>query len=41
VLARFSPRDCLVSEVTSALGVHVGPGAWGVFFQIEDPAPTT
>jgi hypothetical protein len=41
ILARFSPRDCLVSEVTSALGVHVGPGAWGVFFQIEDPAPTS
>jgi uncharacterized protein len=41
ILARFSPRDCLVSEVTSALGVHVGPGAWGVFFQIEDPAPSS
>jgi len=40
ILARFSPRDCLVSEVTSALGVHVGPGAWGIFYQIEDPAPT-
>jgi uncharacterized protein len=40
ILARFSPRDCLVSEVTSALGVHVGPGAWGIFYQIEDPTPT-
>jgi hypothetical protein len=39
ILARFSPRDCIVSEVTSALGVHVGPGAWGIFYQIEDPAP--
>jgi len=36
--ARFSPRDCFVSEVTSALGVHTGPGAWGIFYQIEDPA---
>jgi len=37
--ARFSPRDCFVSEVTAALGVHTGPGAWGIFYQIEDPAP--
>jgi fatty acid-binding protein DegV len=35
--ARFSPRDCFVSEVTAALGVHTGPGAWGIFYQIEDP----
>ncbi len=36
---RFTPRECLVSSVTAALGVHVGPGAWGVFYQIEDGAP--
>jgi DegV family protein with EDD domain len=38
--ARFAPRDCIVSEVTAALGVHTGPGAWGIFYQIEDPAPS-
>jgi DegV family protein with EDD domain len=36
---RFTPRECLVSSVTAALGVHVGPGAWGVFYQIEDGTP--
>jgi hypothetical protein len=35
--ARFAPRDCFVSEVTAALGVHTGPGAWGIFYQNEDP----
>jgi DegV family protein with EDD domain len=37
---RFTPRECFVSSVTAALGVHVGPGAWGVFYQIEDGTPT-
>ncbi|MDH3496532.1 MAG: DegV family EDD domain-containing protein [Gemmatimonadota bacterium] len=37
---RFAPRDCFVSDVTAALGVHTGPGAWGIFYQIEDPAPS-
>jgi fatty acid kinase/fatty acid kinase fatty acid binding subunit len=37
---RFAPRDCFVSEVTAALGVHTGPGAWGIFYQIEDPTPS-
>ncbi|MGD8727991.1 MAG: DegV family protein, partial [Gemmatimonadales bacterium] len=39
LVRRYKPRDCLVSDVTAALGVHVGPDAWGVFYQIEDPAP--
>ena len=34
--ARFAPRDLLVTTVTAALGVHTGPGAWGIFYQIED-----
>jgi DegV family protein with EDD domain len=38
---RFDPIDVLTHAVTAALGVHVGPGAWGVFFQIEEPAPTS
>jgi DAK2 domain fusion protein YloV len=37
---RFAPRDCLVGEVTAALGVHAGPGAWGIFYQIEDSTPS-
>ena len=35
---RFQPRECLTANVTAALGIHVGPGTWGVFFQIEEPA---
>ena len=29
-------RSCFVDDVTSAIGVHLGPGAWGIFYQIED-----
>jgi DegV family protein with EDD domain len=36
LVARYAPRSCLVEDVTSAIGVHVGPGAWGVFYQVED-----
>jgi DegV family protein with EDD domain len=39
VQTRFAPRDCLVTEITAALGVHTGPGAWGIFYQVEDPNP--
>jgi fatty acid kinase fatty acid binding subunit len=38
---RYNPRDCLVSLATGVLGTHVGPGAWGVFYQVEDEAPKT
>lgn len=37
--ARFTPDECLVSEVTAVLGVHAGPGAWAIFYQIEDEHP--
>jgi DegV family protein with EDD domain len=33
---RFQPLECLVEHVTAALGVHVGPGAWAIFYQIEE-----
>ncbi len=36
LVARYAPRECFVSSVTAALGVHTGPGAWGVFYQVED-----
>lgn len=32
---RYRPVDCLVCPVTAALGVHAGPGAWGVAYQVE------
>ena len=36
IVARYTPRTCLVADVAAVLGVHVGPGAWGIFYQIED-----
>jgi uncharacterized protein len=37
---RYHPRDCLVTLATGVLGTHVGPGAWGIFYQVEDgPTP--
>jgi DegV family protein with EDD domain len=33
---RWSPRECIVSPLTAAVGVHTGPGAWGIFYQVED-----
>ncbi len=39
LLRRYAPDECFVNQVTAALGVHTGPGAWAVFYQIEEPAP--
>lgn len=36
VVSRFTPKTCFLDDVTSAIGVHVGPGAWGIFYQVED-----
>jgi DegV family protein with EDD domain len=36
LVQRYHPRDCLVTLATGVLGTHVGPGAWGIFYQIED-----
>ena len=33
---QYQPRDCFVALATGVLGTHVGPGAWGIFYQIED-----
>jgi DegV family protein with EDD domain len=38
VQKRYRPRECLFADATAALGVHVGPGTWAVFYQIEEPA---
>lgn len=42
LVAAYRPRDCFVALATGVLGTHVGPGAWAVFWQVEDvesPAP--
>jgi fatty acid kinase/fatty acid kinase fatty acid binding subunit len=36
LVERYKPRDCFVTLATGVLGTHVGPGAWGIFYQIED-----
>jgi DegV family protein with EDD domain len=36
LLKRYHPRDCFVTLATGVLGTHVGPGAWGIFYQVED-----
>ncbi len=36
---RYQPLDVVVSTVTGVLAAHTGPGAWGVFYQVEDGAP--
>ncbi len=38
LVAAYQPRDCMVSLATGVLATHVGPGAWAVFYQIEDGA---
>jgi uncharacterized protein len=40
LVAAYRPRDCFVSVATGVLGTHVGEGAWGVFYQVEDGTPT-
>jgi fatty acid-binding protein DegV len=36
LVAAYRPRDCFVTLATGVLGTHVGPGAWAVFYQVED-----
>ena len=40
LVARYTPRECLVSPITPVIAAHTGIGAWGVFYQIEDGAPS-
>jgi uncharacterized protein len=40
LVARYRPQDCFVTLATGVLGTHVGPGAWGIFYQVED-GPTS
>ncbi len=39
LIAAYQPRDCFVTLATGVLGTHVGPGAWAIFYQIEDGTP--
>jgi hypothetical protein len=36
---RYRPFEILVTPVTSVIATHAGPGAWGVFYQVEDGVP--
>jgi DegV family protein with EDD domain len=36
LVKKYRPKDCFVSLATGVLGTHVGPGAWGIFYQVED-----
>jgi DegV family protein with EDD domain len=36
LVEKYQPRDCFVALATGVLATHVGPGAWGIFYQIED-----
>ncbi len=38
LVAKYQPQDCFVTLATGVLGTHVGPGAWGIFYQVEDGA---
>ena len=36
LIARYAPKEALLSPITPVLAAHTGIGAWGVFYQIED-----
>jgi DegV family protein with EDD domain len=36
LVAKYQPRDCFLAPATGVLTTHVGLGAWGIFYQIED-----
>lgn len=40
LVREYQPQDCFVSLATGVLGTHVGPGAWGIFYQVEDGTAT-
>ncbi len=41
LVAAYRPQDCFTSMATGVIGTHVGEGAWGVFYQVEDETPAT
>jgi fatty acid-binding protein DegV len=36
LVAAYQPRECFVTLATGVLATHVGPGAWAIFYQVED-----
>ena len=34
----FQPVEVVLTPITAVIGVHAGPDAWGVFWQVEDGA---
>ena len=32
----FHPVEIVLTPITAVIGVHAGPDAWGVFWQVED-----
>jgi len=36
LVAAYQPRECFVAPATGVLATHVGPGAWAIFYQVED-----
>lgn len=38
--SRYPDSEVLVGPAAAALGVHTGPGAWALAYQIEDGGPT-
>lgn len=38
--SRYPAREVLVGPAAAALGVHTGPGAWALAYQIEDGGPS-
>lgn len=40
LVEKYQPQDCFVTLATGVVGTHVGPGAWGIFYQVED-GPTS
>jgi fatty acid kinase/fatty acid kinase fatty acid binding subunit len=39
LIAAYQPRDCFVALATGVLGTHLGAGAWGICWQVEDGTP--
>lgn len=39
LVQRYRPAEILLAPVTAVLAAHVGPGAWGIFYQADDGAP--
>lgn len=36
LVARYAPKQVLLSPITPVIAAHAGIGAWGVFYQVED-----